>query len=128
MESLLLHFSNWREKHLKALSKQIQEKFYTSQSPPKTECQKVRKVRCSTSLAGIGSQIHQLMSCLMSGYFTGTLVIIDQIFDNYLYNSSHKWDHYFSPISDSCQPFSNNSYPRNVFDIDIRLNGISKQT
>jgi hypothetical protein len=127
LETLSLHFSVWRERQLEALSQEIQEKIHSLQSPPKTECHNVRKIRCSTSVDGFGSQIHQILTCLLSGYFTGSLVIIDHFLDNYLRNSSLKWDHYISAISELCQPFSNYSYPHNVLDIDIKFNGISKK-
>ena len=48
--------------------------------------------------------MHYLMVCLLRGYFTKTLVIIDEIFVNYLNKPELKWDEFLSPISETCQP------------------------
>jgi len=40
----------------------------------------------------------------MKGYYTKTLVIIKELFTNYLDASNKTWDEFILPISETCQP------------------------
>jgi len=104
MNSLLSVNCEWRQQQLNIISKQIQKNIESIQSPPKEKCQNIRKLYCQTHPYGFGSQIHGLVTCLLRGYYTKTLVVIDNIFVNYLENSNSTWDQFISPISETCQP------------------------
>lgn len=70
----------------------------------KEKCENTRKFHCKVPGYGFGSQIHSLMTCLLNGYYKKTLVVIDEIFDNYLGQTNLPWDQFISPISKTCQP------------------------
>jgi hypothetical protein len=44
------------------------------------------------------------MNSLLKGYYVKTLVVFDEIFDNYLGQSNFSWAQFISPLSESCQP------------------------
>jgi hypothetical protein len=97
-------FSDWREEQLNTISQQIQQTIKSIQSPPESSCLISEKIYCKVPKLGFAAQIHGLMTCLLKGYYTKTLVVIDQIFINYFGESNSTWDNYISPISETCQP------------------------
>jgi hypothetical protein len=100
----LSHFSEWRDEQLKSISKQIQQNIEQIQSPPKEKCENADKLYCQVNPNGFGSQIHAFLTCVIKGYYTKTLVVIDQIFIRYLNSPLITWDQFLSPISQTCQP------------------------
>jgi hypothetical protein len=104
LKSLSSHISEWRREQLDLISKQIQQNLRSIQSPVKEKCEKIKKIYCDLPLYGSGAQIQRLMLCLLNGYYTKTLVIIKQIFSNYLDASNKTWDEFILPISETCQP------------------------
>jgi hypothetical protein len=70
----------------------------------KEKCKITRKIHCKIESYGFASQIHSLMSCFLKGYYGKKLVVIDQIFNNYLVRYNFSWDQFISPISETCQP------------------------
>jgi hypothetical protein len=104
LQSLASHISEWREKQLDLISERIERSINSTQLTDKEKCENARKFHCKVSGYGYGSQIHSLMTCLLNGYYRKTLVVIDEIFGNYLGQTNLPWDQFISPISDTCQP------------------------
>ena len=99
--------SEWREKQLSIISEQIQKRIYLLQSIPKVTCLNADKYLCKLPyVCGTGCELHQLMSCLMRGFYNNTLVLFNDIFRIYLNGSDQNWEHYIMPISETCQPNS----------------------
>jgi hypothetical protein len=112
LESLLSHFSEWREEQLKSISKRIQQNIEQIQSPPEEKCENVNKLYCRVPDYGYGSQVHSFMTCVIKGYYTKTLVVIDQLLGRYLDPPKITWDQFIPPISETCQP--NHTYKYEV--------------
>ncbi len=104
LQSLASHISEWREKQLDLISERIQHSINSMQLTDKEKCENARKFHCRLPDHGFGSQIHSLMTCLLNGYYRKTLVVIDEIFVNYLGQTNLTWDQFISPISETCQP------------------------
>jgi hypothetical protein len=105
LKSLSSYISEWREEQLNLISKQKkQQNLISIQSPLKEKCEKKKKIHCYLGNTGFGSQTSRLMMCLMKGYYTKTLVIIRELFTNYLDASNKTWDEFILPISETCQP------------------------
>jgi hypothetical protein len=104
IQSFSSHLNKWREEQLSHVSELIQQKIQSIQTPPEKKCEDANKIICGFSGMGFGAQIHSLMTCLLKGFYTQKLVVIDGIFDNYLSQTSSKWDEFISPISETCQP------------------------
>jgi len=85
------------------ISSKIQDNIQSIQSPPEEKCENINKYYCRVPEWGFAAQIHSLMTCLLVGYYTKTLVVIDQVFSNYLNGSNSTWDQFISPISETCQ-------------------------
>jgi hypothetical protein len=117
--------SDWRRKNYDKLSNEIQHRIRLIQSPPMRHCKYIEKIHCSlqTDLIGFGNQIFLLIKCLLTGYFTGTLSVITNLLDNYLNNSTLKWDHFLTPISKTCQPNASVSYPQKESDFNKTCDG-----
>jgi hypothetical protein len=64
----------------------------------------MKRIYLDIPSSGFGAQIEQLMLCLIKGHYTKTLVIIRQLFTNYLIASNKTWDEFILPISETCQP------------------------
>lgn len=92
------------------ISEQIQERIRSIQSPSVESCGYLDKLYCRVPETGFGSQIHHLMSCLLRGYYTKTLAVIDKIFAIYLDTPNKTWDIYISPLSETCQPTHHFTY------------------
>jgi hypothetical protein len=60
-----------------------------------------------------------LTICLLNGYSAKTLVVITQLFENYLEVSNKTWDEFISPISETCQPNHLLKYEINQNDSNI---------
>jgi hypothetical protein len=86
------------------ISKQIQQNLRSIQSPLKEKCEKTKKIHCDVPPYGFGAQIEVLMTCLLEGHYTKTLVIMKRLFTNYLDASNKAWDEFILPISETCQP------------------------
>jgi hypothetical protein len=112
LESLSSQFSEWREEQLKSISEQIQKNIEQIQSPPKEKCENANKLYCRVPNYGFGSQVHSFMTCIIKGYYTKTLAVIDQFLGQYLNPPKVTWDHFIAPISETCQP--NHTYKYGV--------------
>ncbi len=125
LESLLNLMSEWRRKNYEILSKEIQYRIGSIQSPPASHCKHIEKIHCNfqSDSIGFGNQIFLLIKCLLTGYFTGTLTVITNLLDNYLNNSTLKWDHFLKPISKTCQPNASMSYPQKEWDFNKTCDG-----
>jgi hypothetical protein len=104
IKSLSSHISKWREEQLNLISKQIQQNLRSIQSPPKEECEKIKKIYKELNRWGMGGQISRFITCFLKGYRTKTLVVIKGLFNNYLEASNKTWDEFILPISETCQP------------------------
>jgi hypothetical protein len=69
-----------------------------------------------------------LTICLLNGYSAKTLVVIKQLFENYLEESNKTWDEFISPISETCQPNHLLEYEINQNDSSIGEGGTSQLT
>jgi hypothetical protein len=128
LKSLSSHICEWREKQLNLISKQIQQNLRAIQSPLKEKCENMKKIYCDIPSWVFGTQIEQLMLCLIKGYYTITLVIIRQLFINYLDASNKKWDEFILPISEICQPNHLLDYETNQNDSSCSGEGMSQLT
>ncbi len=104
LQSLSSHISEWRSQQLNLISKQIQQNLRSIQSPLKEKCKKMKKMYCDVPAWGFGAHIEVLTICLLNGYRAKTLVVMSQLFANYLDGSKKTWDEFISPISETCQP------------------------
>jgi hypothetical protein len=104
LKSLSSHISEWRSEQLNLISKQIQQNLRSIQSPLKEKCEKMKKIYCDVPTWGFGAQMEVLTICLLNGYSAKTLVVIKQLFVNYLEGSNKTWDEFILPISETCQP------------------------
>jgi hypothetical protein len=112
LESLSSQFSEWSEEQLKSISKQIQKNIEQIQSPSKEKCENMDKLYCRVPDYGFGSQVHSLMTCIIKGYYTKTLAVIDQFLGSYSDPPKITWDQFIAPISETCQP--NHTYKYRV--------------
>ncbi len=112
LESLSSQFSEWREEQLKSISEQIQKNIEQIQSPPKEKCENANKLYCRVPNYGFGSQVHSFMTCIIKGYYTKTLAVIDQFLVSYSDPPKITWDQFIAPISETCQP--NHTYKYKV--------------
>jgi hypothetical protein len=112
LESLSSQFSEWREEQLKSISEQIQKNIEQIQSPPKEKCENANKLYCRVPNYGFGSQVHSFMTCIIKGYYTKTLAVIDQFLGSYSDPPKITWDQFIAPISETCQP--NHTYKYRV--------------
>jgi hypothetical protein len=117
--------SEWRRKEYEKFSKKIRHRIHSIQSPPLSSCEHIEKIHCNFQSDSIGfeDQIFPLIKCLLTGYFTGTMTVITNLLDNYLNNSTLKWDHFLKPISKTCQPNASVSYPQNSKDFTKTCDG-----
>jgi hypothetical protein len=128
LKSLSSHICEWREEQLNLISKQIQQNLRSIQSPIKEECEKKKKIYCDLGRYGSGAQIQRLMLCLIKGYYTKTLVIIERLFTKYLIESNKTWDEFILPISETCQPNHLLEYKINQNDSRMSGEGMSQFT
>jgi hypothetical protein len=85
------------------LSEHIQSKIRSFQRRNESNCEKDDKIFCEFSGSGATAQIQCLMTCLLRGFYTKNLVVIGDIFRNYLNSSNISWDQFISPLSETCQ-------------------------
>jgi hypothetical protein len=83
LESLSSQFSDWREEQLKSISKRIQQNIEQIQSPLKENCENTNKLYCRVPNYGFGSQVHTLITCIIKGYYTKSMAVIDQFLGSY---------------------------------------------
>jgi hypothetical protein len=126
IQSLSSHISEWRSEQLNLISKQIQQNLRSIQSPLKEECGKMKKINCDSSYEGFGAQIEELIICLLNGYSTKRLVVIQHFLRNYLEASNKMWDEFILPISETCQPNHLLEYEINQNDSSVRRKGTSQ--
>jgi hypothetical protein len=88
----------------------------------------MKKIYCDIPSWGFGAQIEQLMLCLIKGYYTKTLVIMKQLFINYLDASNKTWDEFILTISEICQPNHLLDYKINENDSSCSGEGMSQLT
>jgi hypothetical protein len=125
LQSLSSQFSEWRQQQLKSISKQIQQNIEQIQSPPKQKCENTNKLYCRVPNYGFGSQVHSLMTCIIKGYYTKTLAVIDQFLGKYSDPPKITWDHFIAPISQTCQPNHTYKYKVKNESSVITIEGIS---
>ncbi len=128
LKSLSSHISEWRSEQLNLISKQIQQNLRSIQSPLKEKCEKMKKIYCDVPTWGFGAQMEVLTICLLNGYSAKTLVVIKQLFVNYLEGSNKTWDEFILPISETCQPNHLLEYEINRNDSSVRRKGTSQLT
>src|SRR5579871_1258557 len=97
LQSLSSHISEWRSEQLNLISKQIRQNLRSIQSPLKEKCKKMKKIYCDVFPWGFGSHIEILTICLLNGYSAKTLVVMSQLFENYLGGLNKTWDEFISP-------------------------------
>jgi hypothetical protein len=119
LQSLSSHISEWRSEKLNLISKQTQQNLRSIQSPLKEKCEKMKKIHCDIFPWGFAAQMEVLTICLLNGYSAKTLVVITQLFENYLEVSNKTWDEFISPISETCQPNHLLKYEINQNDSNI---------
>jgi hypothetical protein len=128
LQSLSSHISEWRSEKLNLISKQTQQNLRSIQSPLKEKCEKMKKIHCDIFPWGFAAQMEVLTICLLNGYSAKTLVVIKQLFENYLEESNKTWDEFISPISETCQPNHLLEYEINQNDSSIGEGGTSQLT
>jgi hypothetical protein len=112
LQSLSSQFSEWRQQQLKSISKQIQQNIEQIQSPPKQKCEDTNKLYCRVPDSGFGSQVHSLMTCIIKGYYTKSVAVIDHFLNQHINPPKITWDQFIAPISQTCQP--NHTYKYKV--------------
>ncbi len=128
LKSLSSHISKWREEQLNLISKQIQQNIRSIQSPLKEKCEKIKKIHHELHPYGMGAQISKFITCFFNGYRTKTLVVIKELFNNYLDASNKTWDEFILPISETCQPNHLLKYEINKKDSTCAAHGLPQLT
>ncbi len=100
---------------MNSISLQIQRSINSIQLTDREKCKNTEKIHCKIGSYGFTSQIHSLMTCLLKGYYEKKLVVIDEIFNDYLVRYNFSWDQFISPISETCQPNHLFEYQLNKF-------------
>jgi glycoprotein 6-alpha-L-fucosyltransferase len=81
------------------LSKKIQKHFHELQNP--ADCSQAKKIVCDLNKAcGFGCQMHHVMYCFITAFFTKRTMILDS--DSWRYNGKGI-ETYYKPISDTCR-------------------------
>lgn len=89
----------WRKEQSISLASKVQNEFYELQNPK--DCHASKKLVCSLNKAcGFGCQMHHVMYCFITAYFTKRTMILDS--KSWRYNPKG-YEAYFKPVSDSCR-------------------------
>lgn len=93
------YIGDWRYERSRILAKKVQEKFTKLQNP--TDCKNSKKIVCDLNKAcGFGCQMHHVMYCFITSYFTGRTMILES--NQWRYNPDG-YEAYFKPVSDTCK-------------------------
>jgi glycoprotein 6-alpha-L-fucosyltransferase len=94
--------AEWRQKKSDELIKRVQKQFVDMQNP--ADCSRAKKIVCSLNKAcGFGCQMHHVMYCFITAYFTKRTMILES--DNWRYNP-RGYEAYFRPLSETCKELS----------------------
>jgi glycoprotein 6-alpha-L-fucosyltransferase len=88
----------WRRNEAHKLRDKVRQRIHEMQNP--SQCSKARKILCDLNKAcGFGCQMHHVMYCFITAYFTNRTLILES--NGWRYNSAG-YEAYFKPLSDTC--------------------------
>lgn len=91
----------WRKSESEKLAHHVQKKFNQLQNPP--DCNSRKKIICDMGKScGFGCQMHHVMYCFITAYFTNRTMILQS--NGWRYNQKG-YEAYFKPLSETCQSY-----------------------
>ncbi|CAF0711896.1 unnamed protein product [Brachionus calyciflorus] len=97
--SISNHLGEWRRTESENLAKVVQKRFTELQNPE--DCNNKKKIICDMGKScGYGCQMHHIMYCFITAYFTNRTMILNS--DGWRYNEKG-YEAYFMPLSETCR-------------------------
>ena len=98
---------DWRHTAANKLTQRVQKEFHDLQNP--ADCGAAKKIVCDLNKAcGYGCQIHHVMYCFITAYFTKRTMILESA--NWRYNAAG-FNAYFKPLSNECLALDRDAKP-----------------
>ena len=98
---------DWRRREAENLMSIVQARFERNQNPK--DCASNKQILCDLGKGcGFGCQMHHVMYCFITAYFTNRTLILDS--DNWRYNPNG-YEAYFKPLSNKCRSASDSPIP-----------------
>jgi glycoprotein 6-alpha-L-fucosyltransferase len=89
----------WRKRESIKLNNEVQNKLSQLQNP--SNCEQRKKIICDLAKScGFGCQMHHVMYCFITAYFTNRTMILES--GGWRYDQ-RGFETYFKPISDTCK-------------------------
>ena len=107
-----LSIEDWHQKESKQLSEQILNHLNRVQNPTPEQCLSGQSIICNhTNGNGFASGLHDIVWCLIAGYYSNKTVVLLTKRYHYLNDGSNKWTDFFMPLSNTCDEnlFANTS-------------------
>ncbi len=102
--SITDNLGKWRESEATRLANKVQQRFNQLQNP--ADCDASKKILCDLNKAcGYGCQIHHVMYCFITAYFTNRTMILQS--SSWRYNNMG-FTAYFEPLSSKCLSLDKN--------------------
>ncbi len=99
--SISNNYGEWRRNEASSLAERVQQRFMELQNP--SDCASKKKIICDLGKAcGYGCQIHHVMYCFITAFYTNRTMIL--LSEGWRYNTKG-FGAYFKPVSETCQHF-----------------------
>ena len=98
-----LGIEDWRQKESKELSYLVEKHIKELQTLSPEKCLSKETILCNlTNNNGFASGLHDIIWCLIAGYYSNRTVILLTKHYHYLKDGTNRWTDFFKPLSPTC--------------------------